>query len=156
MAGQEPIQDRLRKLFASQSLAVLSTAGPEGPYGSLVAFTPTPDLRELLFVTPRATRKVANLENERRAAMLIDNRSNREADFHEAMAATAVGVVEEVPAADRSALAELYLAKHPHLSEFLASPGCAFFRLVVGKYHVVSRFQNVVVWDLRDEAHPSA
>ncbi len=156
MAERKRIQERLRSLFASQRLAVLSTGGPEGPYASLVAFAPTPELRQLLFVTPRATRKVANLENERRAAMLIDNRSNRDADFHEGMAATAVGVVEEVPAADRSAMADLYLAKHPHLAEFLASPGCAFFRLAVGRYHVVSRFQNVVVWDVRDEADPSA
>jgi len=81
--------NHLRELFSSQSLAVLATQDRGEPYGNLVAFAATEDLKHLLFATTRATRKYNNLTKNPRIAMVIDNRSNREEDFQRAMAATA-------------------------------------------------------------------
>jgi nitroimidazol reductase NimA-like FMN-containing flavoprotein (pyridoxamine 5'-phosphate oxidase superfamily) len=136
---------QLRELFRTQGLAVLSTQGGGQPYSSLVAFAATPDLRELLFATTRATRKFHNLAAEPRVSLLVDNRSNREADFQEAMAATAVGRAREVDDSDLVALRDLHLAKHPSLGAFLAAPDCALIRVQVEAYYLVQRFQDVQI-----------
>ncbi len=137
----------LQALLRSQPLGVLSTQGGGQPYASLVAFAEGPEGGELLFATDRATRKYANLRADRRVALLVDNRANRESDFGEAVAVTAVGFAEELRGGDRERLAVPYLAKHPALREFLASPGCALMRLRVESYVVVRRFQDVVRLD---------
>jgi putative heme iron utilization protein len=134
----------LGELLKDQLLAVLGTHNDGEPYTSLVGFAATPDLRRLLFATGRATRKHANLVADARASMLVDNRSNSPADFTEAAAATAVGIVEEVGADERQIFDEIFLAKHPHLESFVRSPSCVPLRLQVSVYMVVNRFQHVI------------
>jgi nitroimidazol reductase NimA-like FMN-containing flavoprotein (pyridoxamine 5'-phosphate oxidase superfamily) len=134
----------LRSLLETQLLGVLGTQHDGGPYTSLVGFAATPDLKQLLFATGRSTRKIANLQEDARASMLIDNRGNQPSDFTESAAATAVGVVEEIEQGKRVALEQLFLAKHPQLEEFLGSPSSAFLRLRVSAYMVVTRFQHVI------------
>jgi nitroimidazol reductase NimA-like FMN-containing flavoprotein (pyridoxamine 5'-phosphate oxidase superfamily) len=142
-ANVAELETQVSELFRTQRLAVLSTQGDGQPYSSLVAFAATSGLHELLFATTRTTRKYHNLAAEPRVSLLVDNRSNREADFHEAMAATAVGRAAEVADADLAALRSIYLAKHPHLEDFLAAPTCALIRVQVEAYYVVQRFQDV-------------
>jgi hypothetical protein len=60
------------------------------------------------------------------------------------MAATATGSAEEVDPAEKGSVLDLYLAKHPHLKEFVHSPTCAFCEIRVQTFFVVTRFQNVV------------
>ena len=141
----------LQGLFSSQRLAILATQSGGQPYGSLVAFAASADLRHLLFATTRATRKFANLSGEPRVAMVIDSRTNREADFHEAIAATATGIVKEVGGPEREEFLKLYLSKHPSLEEFATSPTCALLRLDVDTYYVVSQFQEVMELHIKDE-----
>ncbi len=144
MEVNEELTMRLRELFRTQGLAVLSTHGEGGPYASLVGFAATEDLKGLLFATSRSTRKYANLMGESHAAMLVDSRSNQDSDFHNAIAVTATGKAEEVTETDRDALLKVYLGKHPHLAEFVGAPTCALLRLAVDTYYVVERFQHVV------------
>ena len=140
----ERAQKQLQELLSNQKLAVLSTELHEHPYASLVGFVVADEARSLIFATARSTRKFANLSENNRIAMLIDSRSNQEADFHEAIAATAVGRAEEVPEDELDAILELYLKKHPHLVDFVKAPTCALVRMKVECYYLVSRFQNVV------------
>jgi len=145
MDSPEEIESALRDLFASQRLAVLSTHDDDGqPYASLMAFAATDDLRFLLVATGRPTRKYANLSADPRVALLVDSRSNREADIHQAVAVTVLGRAEEVEGAGRDPLVNLYLAKHPHLEEFVTSPSCVLIRVRVARYYLVSRFQEVM------------
>ena len=146
MQEKQQIKQILSELFTSQNLAVLGTHQEGQPYGSLVAFAATLDLRNLVFATTRATRKFANLESDPRVSMVFDNRSNRVADFRKAVAATALGRAKEVRGKERKKLAEMYLAKHPHLKEFVGSPTCALVKMRVEVYYVVWRFQNVFEW----------
>jgi len=44
--------NQIRDLFDSQSLAVLATQKNDQPYASLVLFAATPDLKEIVFLTP--------------------------------------------------------------------------------------------------------
>lgn len=138
----------LRELCLSQPLAVLATASGSAPYASLVAVAMTPELRHLYFATPRATRKAANLAGNRQVAILLDNRSNQTIDFSRAAAATIIGSAEELHGAERAAGLTLYLACHPHLREFTASPGTALFMVTVRRISLVTRFQQVMDYDL--------
>jgi len=143
---KQQIKQILNELFIAQKLAVLGTHQGGQPYGSLVAFAATSDLKNLVFATTRATRKFANLRSDPRVSMVLDNRSNRVADFRKAVAATALGRAREVRGKERENLAEMYLAKHPHLKEFVGSPTCALVKMRVEVYYVVWRFQNVFEW----------
>lgn len=142
------LRESLSRLFRAQSLAVLSTSDEGQPYCSLVAFASTDDVGGLVFVTNRSTRKFANLVRDPRVSLLIDNRSNEEADFHDATAVTATGRAGEVPAEERGRLLKLYLGKHPGLEEFLRSPECALVEVRVSSYTVVSRFQQVTTLEI--------
>lgn len=138
------LKEFLKDLFSTQRLAVLATQSRTQPHGNLVAFMATNDLKHLLFATTRATRKYANISRNPRIAMVVDNRSNKEADFHQAAAVTATGVVKEIEGPEKERFQKLYLSKHPYLKEFVSSPTCALLKVEVETYYVVNRFQNVM------------
>lgn len=141
VSGQKKI---LRDLFESQKLAVLATHSGGQPYANLMAFAATKDLKSIVFATTRSTRKFANMTADHRVALLIDNRSNTEKDFHKAITVTATGTAREVGTRNKKRLQTLYAAKHPHLKDFVGSPTCALLKMKVDTYYIVSRFQNVV------------
>jgi heme iron utilization protein len=145
----ETVKSDLAGLFQTQRLGVLATQAEGQPYTSLVAFSSSNDLKSLFFVTGRATRKYANLIKDARVAMLVDNRSNEAVDFRQSIAVTATGTVEEVQRQEVRDLVQAYLAKNPHLEDFLDSPSCALLRIHVGRYYLVQRFQNVVEIDVK-------
>jgi nitroimidazol reductase NimA-like FMN-containing flavoprotein (pyridoxamine 5'-phosphate oxidase superfamily) len=142
MEGHE-LTERLRDLFLSQRLAVLATQEGGQPHLSLVAFATTDDLGSLIFATSRATRKFANITRDSRVAMLVDDRSNKETDFHGATAVTALGRADEIKAPEMEDLARHFLEKHPSLEEFVQSPTSALVKVTVETYYIVSQFQNV-------------
>ena len=138
----------LHALCLDQPLAVLATASATAPYASLVAIAMTPDLRRVYFATPRATRKAANLAGNRQVALLLDNRSNQLTDFTRAAAATVIGTAEELCGANRVSGLAFYLERHPHLADFTASPGTVLFVVTVTRISLVTRFQQVMDYDL--------
>ena len=138
------LREFLKDLFSSQRLAVLATQNRKQPYGNLVAFMATDDLKHLLFATTRATRKFVNIFKNPKVAMVVDNRSNEESDFHQAAAVTATGVVKEIMGPEKARFQKLYLSKHPYLKDFVSSPTCALLKVEVETYTIVNRFQNVM------------
>ena len=144
MEKHTDIRKRLNTLFQHQHLAVLSTQQDGQPYASLVAFVVTDDLKYLYFVTPKATRKFENLSANPRVAFLVNDSVNREDDFHRAVAATIIGVAEELGSPEREKVQEKYLARHPHLADFVASPTSALIRVKIRSYYLVRRFQQVM------------
>lgn len=148
MTTSTEFRDQLKELFASQQLAVLATDAGGRPYTSLVAFAATDDQTRLIFATTRATRKFSNLRENPHVSLLIDSRSNQVADFRNAVAVTALGTVSEAFDAERERLLAIYLARHPHLASFAKAPSCALLQVSVRQYYLVSRFQNVTVWEI--------
>jgi len=148
---EKNMQKQINKLFASQQLAVLSTQRDGQPYSSLMAFAYTPDLKNIVVATGKSTRKHQNIVQESRVSLLIDNRSNSEDDFHAAMALTVLGKAQLIKDAERPEYMELYLGRHPYLEKFLTSPTTAFLKIAVYHYLLVSRFQNVMEYSIRDE-----
>ena len=150
MKNPSQLKRLLTSLFSSQPLAVLATQGHGQPYGNLVAFAATENLKSLLFATARGTRKFANITLEPRVAMVVDSRTNQRVDFKRAVAVTATGIVEETESTERDHLLKLYLSKHPHLKKFATSPTCALLRVKVDTYYVVKRFQDVMVLSMEE------
>jgi nitroimidazol reductase NimA-like FMN-containing flavoprotein (pyridoxamine 5'-phosphate oxidase superfamily) len=144
----DPTAEILKELLDTQRLGVLATHCEGQPYGSVVAIAATPDLGQIFFATRRATRKYSNLAADSRGALVIDSRSNTTADFHDAVATTAVGQTRELQGDERQDGVQSLLGKHPHLCEFVNSPDCAIFALAVKTYYVVTNFQHVVEYHI--------
>ena len=144
MTHYEDIKNQIRELFINQKLAVLSTHRSGQPYASLVAFWGKEDLKEVFFVTPRTTRKHANLSADSRVALLINSSTNVDADFHEAVSVTALGCAEEIGGAEKVQVLKRYLAKHPYLEDFANAPTCALIGVKITSYVLVKNFQHVM------------
>jgi heme iron utilization protein len=133
----------LRDLFGSQRSAVLATAESGRPYLSLMAFAASDDLKYLVVVTPKASRKYRNLVTDPRVALLVDNRTNNPEDVKQAIAVTVMGVAEECSPAEAEYFLGLYRDRHPHLVEFANSLENVLIKVRVDRYYLVSRFQDV-------------
>ncbi len=144
--SESGLKKKINSLMKEQKLAVLASFHEDEPYTNLIAFVATDDLKHIYFVTPVATRKYSYLSTSKKASVMIDNRSNKESDFKDAIAVNATGTVMEVE--KTNILNDLYLEKHPYLKDFLQSPSSALMRLEVNRYIVASRFQNVVEIDM--------
>jgi len=149
MKKEAEFRKDLAALFKTQHLATLATQQAGQPYASLVAFFAMKNFEHLFFATPNTTRKYANLMAENRVAMLINSSTNQTSDFHRAISVTAVGIAREVDPKDRIALQKQYLAKHPHLIDFVHSPTCALIDVTVASYYMVKNFQNVTELHLK-------
>ena len=146
MSTDQEIQPVLRRLFSSQRYAVLATDDHGQPFASLMAFAVTEDLRQIVVLTERTRRKFANLEANRRVALLIDDRGNKDSDTQDSVAVTAIGEAQEADPVAGAALRELFLDRHPYLASFAASPACAVVTVKIRSYLLVSRFENVIEW----------
>ena len=146
MSTDVEIQPVLRDLFRSQRFAVLATDDHGQPFASLMAFAVTEDLQQIVLVTERTRRKCANLEANRRVALLIDDRQNKGSDTQDSVAVTAIGEAQEAGSAVRAALLGLFLTRHPNLAAFAASPSCAVITVKISSYLLVSRFEKVLEW----------
>jgi nitroimidazol reductase NimA-like FMN-containing flavoprotein (pyridoxamine 5'-phosphate oxidase superfamily) len=142
MNSPSDLRQTLKDVLATQRFCVLATQGQGQPYGSLVAFAETDDLKQLVFATSRDTRKFSNLKSDARVALVIDSRSNSKSDLKNAVAVTAVGLAHEATGDERERLAGVYLAKHPGLAEFIGSPGIAVCAVEVEDY-VIAKFTGV-------------
>lgn len=151
MTDEQSIRSQILALLDSQLLAALSTQRNGQPYTNLISFAPADDLTTILFATPKATRKFNNIMEDSRVSLLVDNRSNRETDFHEAAAVTVIGKARETVPEERGPYMSVFLERHPYLKKFVESPTIALMKLTANHYILVTRFQKVLELHLTDE-----
>jgi nitroimidazol reductase NimA-like FMN-containing flavoprotein (pyridoxamine 5'-phosphate oxidase superfamily) len=145
-AGPE-VRERIRRLVSEQPYAVLCVQGGGQPYGALVAFAFSEDLRTAVFTTPITTRKYRLLSACSRVAIVIDDRPGKAGALMETEAVTATGDATPVPSGSEfERWAELLISRHRYLESFVRSPSCALFRVAVIRYFHVARFQEVSQW----------
>ncbi len=144
---KEELREVLRDLFQKQKFAVLATGGGDELRTNLIAFAVTDDLRYFIFTTPRETRKYSNMRKNARISLFVDNRSNEQSDTQEAIGVTVSGIAEMENVSDD--MRELYLSKHPHLSEFALSSSNVLIRARVQQYDIVRGIHHVtsIVFD---------
>jgi hypothetical protein len=145
--GSADVPERLRALNASQLHAVLCTVSGDAPYTSLVAYALTPDLRGLLFATPRATTKYRNILSNKNVSVLIDTRSNTGKDYMGAEAVTITGTAKPLRKGNhRDELARILIKKHPKLSKFIRANETALVLVEIAECMHVTEFQSVTRW----------
>jgi nitroimidazol reductase NimA-like FMN-containing flavoprotein (pyridoxamine 5'-phosphate oxidase superfamily) len=142
MENTDELSGLIKKLLASQRFAVLATQFEGQPYSNLVALAEADNLRSLLFVTSRDTRKYSNTLASKKVAVLIDSRTNKASDLNNAVAITALGTIEEVGTDKKGYLSGIYLSRHPQLKDFLHKPSNALMRISVTEY-IVATFESV-------------
>ena len=142
MENTAELSGLIKRVFTSQRFAVLATQFEGQPYSNLVAFAEADNLKNLLFVTSRDTRKYSNTLASKKVAILVDSRTNQASDLNSAIAITALGTIEEVAAENKDYLSEIYLSKHPELKDFLHKPSSALMKVMVNSY-VVATFDDV-------------
>ncbi|MBM9520904.1 pyridoxamine 5'-phosphate oxidase family protein [Desulforhopalus vacuolatus] len=147
----DTIVEKIKNLLERQPLAVLATQGNGQPYTSLMAFAFTEDLRFIVFATSLSTRKYKNIKGDSRIALLVDDRSNTGEDFQNASALTLLGEACEAGLEERDYYSGLYVKRHPSLESFLAAESTVFFKMNVQKYLLVSKFENVVEYQIKEE-----
>ena len=139
----------VKGVLASQYLAVLASVDIGKPYSNLVAFAVTEDLKTIVFITNRYTRKYRNIIANENISLLIDSRTNQPSDFSMTVALTIIGSARETENKERERLVSLYLIKHPHLSKFVDNPSQAVMRITVTDY-IVASFDKVQVMHIDD------
>ena len=141
---QKQVLAQIKTIFDSQAFAVLSTQREDQPYASLVAFAATNTLDQILFLTPRTTRKYDNLTRNPKVAVLISNHQNNPDDTHKAVCVTATSKAVTVKNKQKSELLHLITERHPHLKSFSTDPATALVCVRVDTFFVVSQFQDVI------------
>ena len=146
-AATMAVRDCIRRLANEQEYAVLCVQGDGQPYGALVAFAFSDDMRHVTFATPTATRKFRLLSECDHVALVIDNRPNNTDDLMNVEAVTVTGHSRLIDrGAEFDQWAELLVARHPYLKSFVQAATCALFRVDVVRFFHVARFQEVCQW----------
>lgn len=136
---------KIKKLLNGACSGVLATQMKDQPYANLVAILPYQECRSIIFATPRATKKYANLKKHPKASILVDNRMNNASDFAVSNCCTACGQASEINnGAELQEVRAAFIARHPALKDFINNPDTAIFALKVTVYYFVENFQEVI------------
>ena len=128
------IRDNIQHLIDEQPYAVLCVQGEGHPYGALVAFAFSEDLRQAVFVTPVATRKYRLLNECHHVAIVIDNRPNNTDELMEIETVTVTGCSKMIERGDElDRWSRLLVTRHPNLSSYVNADTYALFR-VLGEF----------------------
>ncbi len=138
MTNNTNLNDLVRSIFAAQPLGILATLSNGYPYCTIVAFTPSDDLKSLLIATPRFTAKYNNMLKCPGVSLMVDNRSVSNSDFKEGLAVNCIGRALTVPEHEFEACRKLHFERHANLRIHLDSPDCALVRIEVERY-VIAR-----------------
>jgi uncharacterized protein YhbP (UPF0306 family) len=141
------LQERIHRLLDGQPFAVLCTQGDTQPYGSLVSFVASEDLRVVVFATPTFTRKYRLLSGCNKVALLFDTRDKHQNDISQIEAVTATGRAIQINSGEQfDYWADKLVQRHAYLSSLVKASSCALFRIDIVRYLHVVRLQEVKQW----------
>jgi heme iron utilization protein len=144
---EEAVKNRIRLMIESQATGVLATAMDHQPYGSLVAFSYSSDLKKIFFATPNDTTKYRNLSENPNISLTIDSRISNPKDFSRTAAITAMGEARELAGEDKSNRLRDHAARLPGLADFFESPVIAIFQIDVRTYIIADGLTEVAVYN---------
>jgi len=146
--GSVSVPERLKEFNRTEFFAVLATDNNGHPYTSLVAYAITPDLKKVLFATPKGTRKYENILNSEHVALLIDNRRKSNKNLMGTEAVTITGIARPVRRGKVwEEYVQIFLKKHPDFEDFMVSASTAIIAVDVVQCVHAGKFQTVTVWD---------
>ena len=148
--GNAAVAERLKVMNSTQRHAVLATVSDGQPYTSLVAFAMTPDMTSVVFATLRKTAKYRNILRNKKAALLIDTRSNTDASYMKSEAITVIGTARPVRRSrEWQELSGILIKKHPALRRFVQDKTTAIIAVEADKCFHTGSFQEVSEWRIR-------
>jgi len=142
MPHSEITRDRIQVIVRDQALAVLATTNQGKPHPSLIGFTVSDDLTQLVFATSRSSLKFKNIVAEPEVALLVDTRQNRPDDFFSATAISIYGTACEIQETELTYYRNLFLDRHPQLRDFVFSATTALIKVNVTRYKLISEFEK--------------
>lgn len=145
----EAARESARQLADRQLFAVLATAEQGHPYNCLVGFACSQDLRDLVFATPRETRKYRHLQEDGRVSLLVDDRTRDPREIERIGVLTILGQARVLASGEQSPWEGMLLEKHPYFARFVGADSTALVRVQIGRLIYVQRFQEVFEWDPR-------
>jgi nitroimidazol reductase NimA-like FMN-containing flavoprotein (pyridoxamine 5'-phosphate oxidase superfamily) len=138
---------RIRSLLAEQPFCVLCTQGENQPYGSLIAYAFTEDMKHFYFTTAKPTRKFKLLKTCSHISLVVDSRCKFQEDLTRVEAVTITGRATQVKKGNKLHQGmRLLRDRHPYLIRFMEAESTALFRIDVVRYIHVTRFQEVSQW----------
>jgi nitroimidazol reductase NimA-like FMN-containing flavoprotein (pyridoxamine 5'-phosphate oxidase superfamily) len=137
------LKQRIRSFLTRQKIAVLATGDKKELYESLVAFTVSENLRQIVFATERGTRKYSNMKTKPAVALLVDDRVNTKNDFYKTTAITITGKAAELSGREGTRLLRKHIDRHRRIRDFLRSEKCAIFKITTKAFYVITSFKNV-------------
>ncbi len=143
--NSETLRSAIINRLESQSFAILSTRGnQDAPHSTIVCFASADELETLIFFTPRASRKFANLIDRPETTLFIDDRSLFMGNLKDIWGIEARGRFREATAEESPAYRGLFLNKYPDLIDFVDAKSAALCLLDVQSYDAVHHFQDVM------------
>lgn len=150
--GKVDVFERLHILNKKQRHAVLATDADGQPYTSLMAFALAPDMKGVIFATPKKTSKYRNIMKNRNVSLMIDTRSNMAKGYMQSEAITILGSATPIRRGKKwTELAGVLIKKHPELKRFINSASTALVLVALDKVIHVGKFQSVTEWKKEDE-----
>ncbi len=141
------VAECIQRLAEAEPFAVLCTQGGGQPYGSVVGFAFSQDLKTFVFATSVATRKYRLLSDCDRVALVIDNRGGFPDDLMKVSAVTITGRARQLePGPEHEYWSGLLTERHPYLKSFVDAASTALFRVDAVRFLHVTRFQEVRQW----------
>ncbi len=141
------LEEEIRRLSEEQPFAVLATQGKGITDASLISFASSPDLKHIVFATPRRTGKFDLIAGDENVSILVDDRSVQQSSINQISALTITGRARALSDANEILKwAGLLTEKHPNLAAFVMAPTTALILVEVANYLYVKRFQEVWVW----------
>lgn len=118
------LNEEMLRMILENGLCALATCGGGAPRASLMSYAVEPDCSSVYLATPSDTRKWANLLENPRVSLLIDERGTAPDGDRSRMRALTLDCLHvplTEPVEKRAALERIAL-RHPHLREFLSGP----------------------------------
>ena len=144
VTGTVDVTERLSQMNITQRHAVLATVSDAGPYTSLVDFAMTPDMKNVVFATPKTTNKYRHIQKNKHVSLLIDTRKNTDSDYRKAETANLIGTAKPIKKGKRwDELSKILITKHPILKKFVHAPTTVLILVEVRRRLHVSRFQTI-------------
>ncbi len=124
--------EEMRQILKSQNLCVLATYADEKPHCSLMAYIIDDTCQVLYMLTPKKTRKFANLCANPRVSLLVDTRlaDGRPQPRDKICALTVGGTCAVVKDGDRErGICQRFVQVHSHLAAFVNEEDIAVFEV---------------------------
>ena len=137
----------IKNLINQQQYGILPTQGKGQPYGLMMVYTFSEDLKFAAFCTPITTRKFQLLSKCKRVSIVIDNRDHYANDVTKIEAITANGIADRLlKGAELTRWSNALIERYPHMKFFIRSTSCAVFKIEILRIFHVHQFQEVNQW----------